>query len=376
MAAGGKRGGGAFIVLAIVLIVLLGAGYLAIRLLPGVGGLVLGARSVPTAAPTPSSIKVVILTQPVARGGTITESVVTLADIPQTQYTQGLFYGNIADVVNKRARIDLLPGMPVTPSLIIDGKKSSLPSFDIPTGMVAISIPMNRLTAVAYALQPGDHVNILAAFLMADLDPAFQSRTPNKTGVVVAPGPQTTTSATTSGSSNQQSMITITMSVTGPGADQGRAELDSILNQAQYLLPSEIQRPRLVSQTLVQDVTVLWIGDFDTNFGSTTVPSAKPVVTPTPNPDGTTTAATVVRPDIITLVVSPQDASTINYLMLTGAKLNMTLRSAGDASRIQTEAVTLQFIMDQYRFPLPAKQPYGIEPRIDTLAYPPLKNGE
>jgi hypothetical protein len=36
--------------------------------------------------------------------------------------------------------------------------------------------------------------------------------------------------------------------------------------------------------------------------------------------------------------------------------------------------VTLQFIMDQYKIPVPAKLPYGTEPRFpDTgLAYPTL----
>lgn len=56
--------------------------------------------------------------------------------------------------------------------------------------------------------------------------------------------------------------------------------------------------------------------------------------------------------------------------MVVGAKLNLALRSAGDAERLTTEAVTLQFLMDQYNIPNPAKLPYSLEPRIDELIIP------
>jgi pilus assembly protein CpaB len=67
------------------------------------------------------------------------------------------------------------------------------------------------------------------------------------------------------------------------------------------------------------------------------------------------------------LIVTPQDAVTINYLILSGAKLNLVMRSAGDIDRIATEAVTLQYIMDFYGIPNPAKLPYGLEPRLDAI---------
>jgi pilus assembly protein CpaB len=79
-------------------------------------------------------------------------------------------------------------------------------------------------------------------------------------------------------------------------------------------------------------------------------------------------------PKYITLIVSPQDAVTLNYLMYSGAgggaALTLALRSAGDDTRIQTEAVTLQFLLDQYRIPVPVKLPYGMEPKTDRLVEP------
>ncbi len=47
--------------------------------------------------------------------------------------------------------------------------------------------------------------------------------------------------------------------------------------------------------------------------------------------------------------------------------MNLVLRSAGDNEIRNTEAVTLQFIMDQYQIPNPAKLPYGMQPRMDSF---------
>ncbi len=135
------------------------------------------------------TVKVIILAQPVTRGAVVTQEMITLADIPQTSFTQGLFYTDPKDVVNKKARLDLQPGTPLTSALLVDNRSGSVPSFDIPAGMVAISIPISRLTSVAYALEPGDHVNVMASFLLVDLDQNFQSKLPNKTGSVILPGP-------------------------------------------------------------------------------------------------------------------------------------------------------------------------------------------
>ena len=84
-----------------------------------------------------------------------------------------------------------------------------------------------------------------------------------------------------------------------------------------------------------------------------------------------TTVAPVeeVKPKVITLVVSPQDAVTLNYMILSKASLSLALRSAGDDERINTESVTLQFIMQQYNIPLPSPVAYGTTPKITELSF-------
>jgi Flp pilus assembly protein CpaB len=81
-------------------------------------------------------------------------------------------------------------------------------------------------------------------------------------------------------------------------------------------------------------------------------------------------------PDIVTLIVSPQDATSLTYMLYNGAKITLALRGANDSSRIETEAATLQFLLSQYAIPVPAKLPYATEPRVDALEEPFLINGQ
>jgi len=74
----------------------------------------------------------------------------------------------------------------------------------------------------------------------------------------------------------------------------------------------------------------------------------------------------------VTLIVSPQDAVTLNYLIFAGGELTLALRHPQDTNTSSTEAVTLQFLLDQYSIPVPVKLPYGLEPRVDDLLWPTL----
>jgi pilus assembly protein CpaB len=77
----------------------------------------------------------------------------------------------------------------------------------------------------------------------------------------------------------------------------------------------------------------------------------------TTNPD--TGAVTPIVPDMVTLIVSPQDSVTLSYLRNTAAILSLTLRNPTDQLRQATEAATLQFLLSQYNIPIPAKLPYA-----------------
>ena len=366
MAQGSRRRGRIFIYLALIIIlVLVLAWFLIGRQQPA------AVPAQTLVAPTPQQeemVEIIITTQSIQRGAVFTEDVLTTLKYPKKDVVEGTFITVPEEVIGKRAKIDLEAGIPVTRGHLVIGGEGSMASFQIPKGLVAISIPTkDRLSNVSFAPQSGDHVNIITTLQLVDLDTTFQSKLPDYTSSVVAP---------LAGDVDRAAELTAKISSGGPTAVQGRAELDPTLNQPVYLIPSETQRPRLVSQTLLQDVIVLQVGNFKTNQQSQPT-SAQPTATATPGAgqpqqQQPTSVASLQdgQPDVITLLVTPQDAVTLNYLIVSGARMTLVLRGAGDDGRVQTEAVTLQYLMEQYKIPLPAKLPYGFEPRMDAITVP------
>lgn len=368
----GRRRGRAIIYIALILILLLVLVYAVVWLNPlgrtAAPKATEAEGTAPAAAPTQvqNVVNIVITTQDIPRGQVIGDDLLAVVALPQDQYTEGVFFKDKAEVVGARAKFDLKAHTPVTNGLIVlPGSSGSILSFEMEAGKVAISIPVSKLSAVSYGLQKGDRVNVIASLLLVDMDTSFQSTLPNRTGVVIAPGPigETQTNITA------QFLSPPGYEVSAPGASSflGRVEIDPTTNNPVFVIPSEPQRPRLVSQTLIQDATVLQVGTFSQEVVAQN--EAEAAATPQARPAQQAQEEPVEPdlPDVVTLVVSPQDAVSLNYLMLSGASLNLVLRPAGDTSRVDTEAATLQFILDQYRIPNPAKLPYGTQPRRDAF---------
>jgi hypothetical protein len=100
-------------------------------------------------------------------------------------------------------------------------------------------------------------------------------------------------------------------------------------------------------------VVVMRVGNFPSNPNASLTASQAPA-------DGEEQAPSA--PDLVTLLVSPQDSITLSYLMHTDAEIILTLRNPSDQARQATEAATLQFLLSQYNIPVPAKLPYSFEP--------------
>jgi Flp pilus assembly protein CpaB len=209
-------------------------------------------------------------------------------------------------------------------------------------------MPIARYSSVAWALQPGDHVDVILSLLMVDLDAEFQSASPNKYTCV----------SPTEGEECKSGLM-------------GR--LESLPNGwIVNMTPREGQRPRLVSQMTIQNATVLQVGEWTEKMA--------PEPTPTPPPEGTegegeeeaapTPAPPPVRP--VTLAVSRQEAIALDYAQAIGARINFVLRRAGDEDGSTTESVTLRYLMDQYNIELPPKLPHGVTPPLSELERIPL----
>lgn len=326
-----------------------------------------GQQAQEVVIPQADTVNIVITTQKVGRGGQFTADILTTIPYPRKDFIEGVFFTQTTDVIGKWAKADIEAHTPLTSDMVVSTLTGSYAAFQVPKGMVAITIPiLDRLSYIAYAPEAGDHVNLIVTLLMVDLDAQFQSKTLNKT-ILLAP-PYTGYEVDKS----NPSMTSFTYTKTTPLYPFGRVEFDPVVNQPITYVPSEEQRPRLVTQTLLQDVLILHVGDYKLEGSLNTVVAAPApgIVNETAATGATAPTEPTVLPDNITLVVSAQDAVTLTYLTYAGARFTLALRAPGDDQRIITEAGTLQFLLDQYNIPLPAKVPYGIEPRIDSLGLP------
>jgi pilus assembly protein CpaB len=344
--------------------------------------------STPMVTPTVDMVDVVIAKQNIPEREKIVEGMLLMAPYPRELVLPSMFT-DPKEVLGMKSLLALPQGTIIQDGMIADpvaefGTAHSDAAEVIPAGWVAVSIPINRLSSVSYAPRRGDHVNVIATILMVDLDPSYQSLTPNESALVIAPGPQ---------GEAGKSPTTLTLQITGGGDASaiGRSELDALLEQNVYVVPSEPQRPRMVSQTIIRNVRVLGVGDFPRpDMEPTAIPTA--VATPVPGAQPTAAAPATVPeqgqqqaaptatpippklPDLITLIVSPQDAVTLNYLIYSGAMLNLALRNPYDEDPGISEAVTLDYLLSGYNITIPVKEPYGTQPRVDILSQPVLPN--
>lgn len=304
-------------------------------------------------------VEVYVAGQNIPQGGKISEDLLTTISIPQDKVVAVMFTRQELPALlsNKVAKFPLDQGVVLTESMVGDASSAvpiSGPQWAalIPPGMTAISIPASRLSLAGYAINDGAHVNINACMLFVDVDPTFQTVTPNLTATLTGTG------------FVAESLPVLSMGVSAGGGSQGRLELEPSLQQPLYLLPSEPQRPRMVCQMLLQDVVVMKLGNFSlTNATQQTQQQGQQQQAPQ-----------AAAPDIVTLIVSPQDSITLSYLMYTNAQITMTLRNPSDQSRQPTEASTLQFLLSQYNIPIPAKLPYSLDPSTRELVPPFLPN--
>jgi Flp pilus assembly protein CpaB len=378
------------IILVLLLVVLIGLALVVVlmKLVPKTEPQTLDIPT-PMVTPTVDMIDVVIAAQNIPNSTKIEEGMLQVAPYPKDLRLPNM-YTNPNDVLGKIALFSLPQGTVIQEGMVADPVAEFAVAHSdaaevIPAGWVAVSIPINRLSSVSYAPRRGDHVNVIATILLVDLESSTQSKLPNQSALVIAPGP-------IGEPGNSPTSLALQITGGGDASALGQTLFDTLLEQNVYVVPSEAQRPRMVSQTIIRNVRVLGVGDFPRpDLEPTPIPTAAPVteggVQPTeaapagvvpeqgqPEASPTATPAVPPPPDLITLIVSPQDAVTLNYLIYSGAILNLALRNPYDEDPGISEAVTLDYLLSGYSITIPVKEPYGLEPRVDILSQPVLPN--
>jgi pilus assembly protein CpaB len=335
----------------------------------------------PTATATPATV-VVIAIQDIPRGVIITPEMVDEVVFP-AEFAPQSAYTNKNDVIGLIAATNIVrEEIIIARKLVQDfnslGRVGSAAAAVLEPGRVAIAVPMDRLTSVAYALEPGDFVDIIVSMLFVDVETDFQTILPNKfrliTGLVDA---ETGVVTLTVGEPNSGELDTRTLIVPAVGAS-----LSS--NFSVLVEPSEAQRPRLLTVRTVTGAQVVWVGEFPEDgqiFRPQEPETPTPAATADPNADtaanadGPPTATPKPpRPDIITLAVLPQDAVIMSYMIEAKMPLTFVLRSARAQGLPNTDPVTLSYIMGRYGVLPPDRFNYAIEPTLHDIRSLTLEN--
>jgi len=349
------------------------------------------ATPLPTAVPT---VKVLVAVQQLPRGLKIPPGAVDVREWPAAAVPANAFVVPEGvdpqviiqqEVTGKIARSDIAIEQPVLGTLLVPdltqiAAEGSDAAAILPQGLVAVSLPMNRLSGVAYAIQDGDRVDVILSFILVDVDEEFQSILPNQVfptffGAFTEEGARTTTDITG-----------LACVGTDPNEEIGPCSLGRIETippgELADVVPSEPQRPRLVSQRSIESALVLHVGEFplDGRFiALTATPTTVPTPTPAPQEEGEEAppeegeaappppTPTPAVPNIITLGITPQDAVVLTWALNSGVDINLALRSARDVPQVPTTSVTLQYMIETYNITVPPKLPYSLEPSIRTV---------
>jgi pilus assembly protein CpaB len=369
------RRGRTLILIALILLLGVAAAWLFLRGRGSGGGG--GAEATPVALDRQN---VVIAAQDISRGSVIPENAVILAPFPADAVVETMITNDVSQVIGRYARQDIARGLPITTGMITKQAgdllgTGSTAAVAIPPGYTAIAVPLDRLAGVAFALRDGDAVDVIGTMLMVDIDPDFQTILPNSSMILLG----NNTSPLTGYACQEVKASDKGLECLNPEAPPfARVDTEETTGTQLYAKPSESQRPRLVSQRLVENAIVLHVGTFtlpgaenQAAVGAAAPPAAgaPPQTTPAA-PTGPT------APDIVTLIVTPQDALTINWAIKSGIDLTLTLRGPKDDSTTETTSVTLKYLVDNYNITVPSKLPYGLEPRLTSPIDPVLPNDQ
>ncbi len=354
-----------------------------------------GPRALPTPTPIPVTY-VVVSTQELKRGLRIPRNAVDIVlwpvdsgvgdnafILPEEMYADNIVTQEEADTfldprtnpdspVGQVVRTRIVRWQPILTSMVVKDLSSTVAedvgsetAAILPSGYTAVTVPIDILTGVGYAIADGDRVDVIVSFLFVDVDEDFQSIYPNRISIIT---------------------ITAEGGITVTGGSSGRFEAGSLLGSPIILNPIEDQRPRLVTQRTVQNALVVHIGEYplggdfvgmyeeaeeapgeEAAAAEEEVPAEDEAATaegeeapPTPVPP---------RPSVVTLGVQPQEALTIVWAVEAQIPITLAIRSAQDrqAAYEPTQAVSLEFMVANYEIPRPPRLNYALEPRLTMV---------
>jgi Flp pilus assembly protein CpaB len=257
----------------------------------------------PVGTVTPEEmVSVVVAVQNIPAYTDIPAEAVDTREIAQSQVTANHLLDPEA-VVGQRAARTILRGSFIMQDWIVDpeavareGKNASLNITEDREGRprVAMAFETSLLLGVAGAIQNGDFVDVLISYRFIDREEEL-----------------------------------------APPAEEGEEEIRE---------PTQI----LVAQLLLQDIEVYRVGPWL-------------VPTPTPVPEGeeppeeeaVPAEPEPVRSNVLTLLLTQQDALVVKFARESGATIDLVLRGIDDHTIVSTETVTMEYITARFNITIP-----------------------
>jgi Flp pilus assembly protein CpaB len=356
---------------------------------------------VPTPTPKPGFQRVVVTKIDIPIGTRITEDLIEIKRRPDTNIAVqgGYTIEDPKEIIGKIARYDIAKGQEIIRDMLAVnatdmGSLGSDLALYIDQGNVAVAFKIDQLSGAAYAVRPGDLVDMLMTLRLIEIDPEFRTALPNSVQRVLDPELR----------QNGQFLIE---DIT----PQGRLEFIEEIGQVAEIIPSSIYIegqdfepgspiPKRVTQLTIQQAEVLWVGTWKTpeeilaaeqeNIAQTapvdsTLATDTEEIAPSVEKEpkrcintltGELTACPVIRralrPDVVILGMSSQDALALKYAIERGVDIDLALRAQGDLSNFVTTSVSLPQIVEQGGLTVPPPADFDLHPRPEEVVIPSL----
>jgi len=184
-------------------------------------------------------------------------------------------------------------------------------------GFVAIAMPIDELSSVSYGIQPDMHVDVLMTFVFVDIDPDLQ---------VIEP-------------------------VCPPLCPGAEGQIEGAVGE---------QLPRRVAQLTLQDVRVIGVGRWEKPQTPAEI-AAEQQQQQQQQQQQADAPVEPVLPEYITVMVTRQDALVLKLAREIGARIDLAVRAQDDIELVQTQQVTLDYLMARFGMSVPSRQPYTLQ---------------
>ena len=318
---------------------------------------------VATAIPDQQFVDVVVSIQTVPRGFRMTAAELT-TEIRLREEVGPNVITRVEDAIGLYARTDIYQGETLTfDALVRDvtavGRNEFGPSSLIPPGYVAMSVPMDRLSSVAYGMRNGDFVDILISFILFEVDEQFQSRLPNDATFFLEQEVETGEPPATEGGTPPTEKVPFIYVLSPYGRFERQPDGNIV-----HVSPSESSRRGVHVSFLIQNARVIQVGPY-------VVPIPAQLPTPTPDPNANTQGEVgeagfeqqgaptpTPAPDVVLIALPPQQQLFLKYAVESNSVVDFALRGVNDGELYPVSNVTFEYIVQRFNVDIPPNFTY------------------